>query len=647
MNRDLEELIKACTVKLILPGRSARGSGFFVAPGYILTCEHVIRNGDPKNIQVDWGSKMNFAKAEVKLPLPENDIALLSFQLHQDHPCVLFGDNPKSRDKLYLFGYPDMGFPDGCPVTPDHEGLTGKNPPEIKFAKGQIRPGMSGAPLVNQQTGKLCGMVKFSLGVETNLGGGAIPVSVLREKLPQYILNAQKNFHRKDRRWRHLLQSFDQIDFRLLACISVMSALFFIFIRSLGWLQPLELFAYDIFLSKRSPETIDKHVAIVGVTGVDSPRDSISDGQLLELLRKIQAHNPKAIGLDIYRYQPDAFDNSDTSRCHDDGSGYCQLVDYLKDSSNIVATCQVGEGSKNDDAHPPYPDIANDNYGFVDALRDEDYVVRRHLLAIPRSAIDEIGTPCQTSASFSLRLAFQYLQSIGIPIPEKGSFQLGKIDLEDFILGERAGGYKKSQPNSTENGFQILLNYRHPLSNSKQSFELIKYDLNQTSDRLETLDFSAVEDRIVMVGYLVVDPDKNPDSVLAPQWYGNLGIEKAGNANHGKIPGVFIQTHKVSQLINAVLEDRPLLRVWSWQFDFLWILGWGGIAGIIVWRFRKINLLFMGTGLIVAVTAVAYLGIYLCSIWIPLVPTILGISFILITPYPTKLLLEKHTQRPN
>lgn len=39
----LEDLLQDCTVKLLLPGRSGWGTGFFVAPRLLLTCAHGVR----------------------------------------------------------------------------------------------------------------------------------------------------------------------------------------------------------------------------------------------------------------------------------------------------------------------------------------------------------------------------------------------------------------------------------------------------------------------------------------------------------------------------------------------------------------------------------------------------------------------------
>ena len=100
-----------------------------------------------------------------------------------NHPCVDLFEDIQANDLLYSYGFPD-DFPDGSPVTFETEGLTGGVNPFIKFKSGQVRPGLSGAPILNQRTGKVCGMVKFTRDRALALGGGAIPMQVIFAQLP-------------------------------------------------------------------------------------------------------------------------------------------------------------------------------------------------------------------------------------------------------------------------------------------------------------------------------------------------------------------------------------------------------------------------------------------------------------------------------
>ncbi len=212
----LEALLEQCTVKLTLPGRMGWGTGFFVAPEWILTCAHVVQEAKGQSVQVRWQNQENWAEAVVERSLPDPyDLALLRVTLPTDAnpPCVYLDVAIQSRDPLYLFGYPDQDFPNGCPVTFSCEGLTGDEPALIKFAVGQVRPGMSGAPLLNQRTGKVCGIVKFTRDRSFDLGGGAIPSRLILEQFPE-LREFQREFHQQDRRWSNLVTKQPEIDFQ-------------------------------------------------------------------------------------------------------------------------------------------------------------------------------------------------------------------------------------------------------------------------------------------------------------------------------------------------------------------------------------------------------------------------------------------------
>ncbi len=215
----LEDLLQQCTVKLTVSGQIGTGTGFFVAPGLILTCAHVVDSAGKSPIQIMWNNQENWAQAVVIKSFPKPyDLALLKVDLPIDAnpPCVYLSSEVQSRDPLYLFGYPDIDFPNGCPVTFECEGLTGDDPAQIKFALGQVRPGMSGSPLLNQRTGAVCGIVQSTRDRSFDLGGGAIQTSVILAKFPE-LLEQQQSFHQQDQRWHNLgrgsiKQSTPQID---------------------------------------------------------------------------------------------------------------------------------------------------------------------------------------------------------------------------------------------------------------------------------------------------------------------------------------------------------------------------------------------------------------------------------------------------
>jgi Trypsin-like peptidase domain/NACHT domain len=196
----LYDLLEQCTVKLTI-GQS-QGTGFFVAPGFILTCNHVVCGAGESSIEVVWNNQKNSAQAKLDGSFPDCDLALLKVDLpiNVEQPCVYLGEEFRPRDKLYLFGYSNE-FPDGCPVTIDCEGEIGGDLKPIKFKLGNVRPGMSGSPLLNERTGYVCGIVKFNL-LDGIPGGGAVATSVILDKFPD-LLELQQSFHQQDRRWNN------------------------------------------------------------------------------------------------------------------------------------------------------------------------------------------------------------------------------------------------------------------------------------------------------------------------------------------------------------------------------------------------------------------------------------------------------------
>lgn len=212
MANNLYELLQDCTVKLTLPN-GACGTGFFVAPGYVLTCEHVVWGAGDAPIQMRWQHSHNFAEAQIERVLPDYDLALLRFDPPQnDLPCVQIDPEIERTDALYLFGYPERKYPDGRPADFVCEGLFTENQlPLVLLKQGQMQPGMSGSALLNCRTGKVCAMAKLSRdGGYADLGGGGIAATVILEQWPD-LVEKQKAFHRQDSRWQTFVDRLDTL----------------------------------------------------------------------------------------------------------------------------------------------------------------------------------------------------------------------------------------------------------------------------------------------------------------------------------------------------------------------------------------------------------------------------------------------------
>src|SRR5215469_1979689 len=129
MISDLISLLEKCTVRL-LGTRGWQGTGFFVAPGIVLTCSHVVRleSIGSEDIIVEWKSQTFTGVLRLAVPNPytdENpfpDVAIVdvrkpgSPEKLDQHPCVLLDAECSIGDDLYAFGFP-RGKPGGDSIT--------------------------------------------------------------------------------------------------------------------------------------------------------------------------------------------------------------------------------------------------------------------------------------------------------------------------------------------------------------------------------------------------------------------------------------------------------------------------------------------------------------------------------------------------
>jgi hypothetical protein len=199
----IDELLPQCTVRV--GGTDAGASAFFIAPGLILTCAHVIEQehaaGQP--VQVYWERKpyqatiVGYLAEDFGDDLLYPDLALLKVDV-PDHPCVYFDEAIGVGDRFYCYGYPDNKR-EGDSATVEYEGPS-HYPDLLKLKSGQLRPGFSGAPLLNKRTGAVCGIVKQTRDENTDLGGRAVPTSTILREFDQ-LTALQRDFHRTHRSW--------------------------------------------------------------------------------------------------------------------------------------------------------------------------------------------------------------------------------------------------------------------------------------------------------------------------------------------------------------------------------------------------------------------------------------------------------------
>jgi len=131
----LLEFLRNCTVRF---SGASQGTGFFVAPGRILTCAHVVEDMRDRAapIDIEWDGKPYPATILGYRAKPYPDLALLSVELGA-HPCVYLDGAIEVGDPLYSWGYTDQ-YRNGDSATFEYEGPIGAQPfLKLKLKAGQ------------------------------------------------------------------------------------------------------------------------------------------------------------------------------------------------------------------------------------------------------------------------------------------------------------------------------------------------------------------------------------------------------------------------------------------------------------------------------------------------------------------------------
>jgi CHASE2 domain-containing sensor protein/two-component sensor histidine kinase len=328
---------------------------------------------------------------------------------------------------------------------------------------------------------------------------------------------------------------------------------------------------------------MDERIVIVSITEEDIQRARtypIPDREIADLLKRLQAYQPTAIGLDIVRDIPVE-------------PGNAELTSVFRSSKNTIGV-EIALPDRSGFTVAPGPALPSEQVGFADAVLDADGYQRRSLLGA--------HNPQQEYRfSLAIRLAERYLAARGIElgngIRDPDAKRFGSIELTR--VQSNSGGYVGADAG----GNQILLNVR----SGTMPFRVLS--LSQIKSGQVHPDW--IRGRIVLIGMMSFSAKDLASSGAI------VGI------NPGRIYGVEIQAHATSQIVSAVLDGRSLLRVWADAWEYLWIVAWG-LLGISLGRFLRSpwKILF---GLLVA--SVSSIGIcywlILLGWWVPIVPVLL------------------------
>lgn len=359
-----------------------------------------------------------------------------------------------------------------------------------------------------------------------------------------------------------------------------------------GYLQFFEWMALDYLLRSRPAESIDERLLIVGINEADIRRlrtYPVPDQALAELLQRLQADRPSAIGVDIYRDLPV-------------NPGNTQLNQVFRSYTNIIGIEQTLPNQNGETVNPP-PALPPQQIGFADGVADNDGNLRRVLLTT---------ADLQGKLKFSLpvRLTEIYLSQRGAPLDngilDRVALRFGQTELSRFQ--RNTGGYVRADAE----GNQMLLNFR----SGRQPFRVVS--LTDVLDGKVPAEW--IRDRVVLVGMMAVSV-KDVVSSMAIDSSNSVLLDSAN------VYGVEIHAHTVSQIISAALDQRPGLKTLPDIWEYLWIIAWG-VLGISIGRITRspLKLVIGVIGMSIILIGSCY-GVLLLGWWIPLVPAWLALLF--------------------
>ena len=217
-------LFRSCVVRIDADDEFV-GSGFFVAPGEVLTCAHVVHAASRLTVVWEGGSSSATVKRTLPAlgtedpaarfyPLP--DVALLELgDPPVGHPCVALelteptlGPPPdRLRLDAYTKGEHGPGVIAHSGTTLDYDGpLDEPGGRLLKLKRGQVVAGYSGGPLLNLRTGRVCAVVDSTLSPTADLGGFGVPVASFLDQLA-HLAKRNAAYHRAHPSWRQATQA--------------------------------------------------------------------------------------------------------------------------------------------------------------------------------------------------------------------------------------------------------------------------------------------------------------------------------------------------------------------------------------------------------------------------------------------------------
>ena len=357
-------------------------------------------------------------------------------------------------------------------------------------------------------------------------------------------------------------------------------------LRSLSLLQGIELATYDHLLRRMPTETKDERIVIVGANEDDIAHyNGISDRVLSKVIQKITDADVAGIGLDLARNvrQP---------------PGEKALAKEFLSNEKLIGVCSLETNPQQ--AIPPPSTLPPSRTAHVSmendaAYRYQDYTIRRYELS-SESYQEKL---CTATHALGLMLGTLYFQKNNIPVKINSDQEWVFGSLVAHRLRSYSGGYNHLDAR----GNQLLLRYRNT---SEPNQPVSEISFQQVLD--QNFDPNLVQGKVVLIGKTAVSA---ADFHQTP---------------YGRMQGIKIHAHAVSQIISAVEDDRALLSGLPRGCDSLLICVFGLTgSAIALYVPRLMNRIIIIGAVGITVYSVTWLLFFL-GVWLPLLPMLLSLT---------------------
>lgn len=186
--------LESSVLRILGPGGKTVGAGFVIAPGLAVTCAHVVtdsaKSAPGQSLQVElYSARLALTAAVMQegwSPGDQDDLAFLRLaDCPEELQAALLADSGRRMGRgCAAFGFPSVPhWALGRLKEPVQ--VAENRRPLLEFEGGEIAPGMSGGPLMDDGTGQVVGMVCEYRPIGKTLSAYAVTAETIAAHSPQ------------------------------------------------------------------------------------------------------------------------------------------------------------------------------------------------------------------------------------------------------------------------------------------------------------------------------------------------------------------------------------------------------------------------------------------------------------------------------